>query len=166
MRVLIVGGGARGLALSRRLRSRGDAVRIVTRDPAKQAAIEATGAEFLLGDPDRVGTLRYACENVTALLWALGTASGDDPERVAALHGTRLQMMLERTIDTTVRAVLYEAAGSQPPEVFAAGREVVERMCRKNEIPFAIVDAGVDDADAWAATVERELLRLLELDRG
>lgn len=166
MRVLIIGGGERALELSRRLRLRGDAARIVSRDPARRAEIEASGAEFLEGDPDRVGTLRYACENVTALVWALGTARGDDAERVAALHGTRLEMMLERTIDTTVRAVVYEAAGSQPDAVFAQGREVVQRLCRKNEIPFAIVDAEPAEAVAWAQTVDAAIADLLTRDRG
>lgn len=166
MRVLIVGGGERGLELGRRLRRREDAVRIVSRDPGKQELIESIGAEFLHGDPDRVGTLRYACENVTALVWALGTAHGDDPEKVAALHGTRLEMMLERTIDTTVRAVVYEAAGTQSAERFAEGRAVVERLCRKNEIPFAMLEADPADPVTWAADAETELLRLLQLDRG
>lgn len=166
MRVLIVGGGARGLELTRRLVSRGDAVRIVSRNESRRASIEQAGAEFLLGDPDRVGTLRYACENVTALVWALGTASGDDAARVAALHGTRLEMMLERTIDTTVRAVVYEAAGTLPPEHFEHGRAVVERLCRKNEIPFAIVDTPPSDAEPWAATVDAAISELLTRARG
>lgn len=166
MRVLIVGGGERGLALARILRDRGDAARVVSREPAKRAAIEASGAEFLEGDPDRIGTLRYACENVTALVWALGTATGDDPEKVSALHGTRLEMMLERTIDTTVRAVLYEGVGTLPDDVLAQGRAVVERLCRKNEIPFAVLRADPADADAWAEAAEQEILGLLALDRG
>lgn len=166
MRVLIVGGGARGLALAKRLRDRGDAARVVSRDPGKRAAIEAVGAEFLEGDPDRIGTLRYACENVTALVWALGTATGDDAEKVAALHGTRLEMMLERTIDTTVRAVVYEGVGTVPADQLAQGRAVVERLCRKNEIPFAVLDADPSDAASWAAAAEAEILGLLALDRG
>ena len=166
MRALIVGGGARGLALAERLRERGDAARIVTRKPERRAEIEAIGAEYLDGDPDRIGTLRYACENVTILVWALGTATGDDPEKVHALHGSRLNMMLERTIDTTVRGVLYEAAGTLPDEVFASGREVIERMCRKNEIPFAFLDADPSDPDAWATAADEALTGLLAMDRG
>jgi NAD(P)H-binding len=166
MRALIVGGGARGLALAERLRSRSDAARVVTRKPERRAEIEAVGAEYLDGDPDRIGTLRYACENVTILVWALATATGDDTEKVHALHGSRLEMMLERTIDTTVRGVLYEAAGTLPAEVLAQGREVIERMCRKNEIPFAILEADPADPQGWAAAADDALTGLLAAKRG
>lgn len=166
MRALIVGGGQRGLALAQRLRERGDAARVVTRDPARRAEIEAVGAEYLDGDPDRIGTLRYACENVTILVWALATATGEDTEKVHALHGSRLEMMLERTIDTTVRGVLYEASGTLPPEVLAQGREVIERMCRKNEIPFAMIEADPADVDAWVSAADAALTGLLAADRG
>ena len=80
MRVLIVGGGCRGLDLARALVADGHAVRVVTRTEARRAAIEAAGGECWIGDPDRVGTLRYALENVTLLLWLLGRRAGR-PER-------------------------------------------------------------------------------------
>ncbi|MEH3054862.1 MAG: hypothetical protein PGN13_12805 [Patulibacter minatonensis] len=169
MRALIVGAGARGLVLAEHMRARGDAARIVTRRPERRAEIEAVGGEYLEGDPDRIGTLRYACENVTILVWALGTAWSDDPaddERIADLHGSRLQMMLERTIDTTVRGVLYENAGSLPDGHFASGREVMERMCRKNEIPFAFLDADPTDHEAWASAADEAVAGLLAQDRG
>ena len=108
----MVGGGCRGLALARTLVAEGHAVRAVTRSPARRAEIEAAGCECWIGDPDRIGSLRYALDNVTVLLWLLGTATGPNVE---ALHGSRLRMMLEKTTDTTVRAVLYEAAGTVAP---------------------------------------------------
>ncbi len=166
MRALIVGGGQRGLRLAERLRDRGDAVRFASRKEERRAEIEATGAEFLLGDPDRIVTLRYACEHVTILVWALGTATGEDPDRVAALHGSRLQMMLERTIDTTVRGVVYEGVGTLPDEVLAEGRAVVEKMCRKNEIPFEVLEADPSDAEAWADAADAAIARLLASGRG
>jgi putative NADH-flavin reductase len=166
MRALIVGGGDRGLALAARLRARGDAARVISRRPERRAAIEAVGAEYLDGDPDRIGTLRYACENVTVLVWALGCATGDDPEKLEALHGSRLSMMLERTIDTTVRAVIYEGAGSLPAEYFAAGRAVVQRLCVKNEIPFVVLEADSADPELWATAADEALAALLARDRG
>jgi hypothetical protein len=119
---------------------------VVTRSEERRAEIEAAGGECWIGDPDRIGTLRYAVANVTILLWALGTVAAPD------LHGSRLEMMLEKTIDTMVRGVLYEGS---------AGAEIVERMCRLNEMPYALLDADPADSAAWAAAVRAEIDELL-----
>ena len=63
MRVLIVGGGCRGLDLARELVAEGHAARCVTRTEDGRAAIEAAGGECWIGTPDVIGTLRYALEN-------------------------------------------------------------------------------------------------------
>jgi hypothetical protein len=161
MRALIVGGGCRGLDLARELAADGHAARVVTRTEDGRAAIEAAGAECWIGTPDVVGTLRYALENVTILCWLLGTASGD-PEAVAALHGSRLQMMLEKTTDTTVRGVVFEAAGTVPPDVLAAGARQMEHARRTNEIPFALVDADPrGDRAVWLAQAREAIGGLL-----
>lgn len=148
MRVLLVGGGCRGLGLTRELVAAGHAVRAVTRSESHRAAIEAAGAECWIGDPDVVGTLRYALESVTILVWALGTAGGT-PAAVAALHGPRLQMMLGRVIDTTVRGVVYEAAGTVGSRVLADGRERVGREAQLNEIPYAVLECDPADRAQW-----------------
>jgi NAD(P)-dependent dehydrogenase (short-subunit alcohol dehydrogenase family) len=138
-RLLVLGGASRrALALARDLTAEGHAVRAVTRTEAHRAAIEDAGAECWIGDPDVVGTLRYALDNVTLLLHLLGGA--DDGE----LHGSRLEMLLERTIDTTVRGVVYEAG---------PGRATLERLASYNEIPYRVVEHGAPswDADARAA---------------
>src|SRR5690348_2327729 len=123
-RVLIVGCGCRGQALARELRARGHAVRGTTRSEARRAQIEAAGAEVWIGDLDRIATIFYALDGVTILCWLMGSASGP-PEKIDALHGSRLSMLLERTIDTTVRGLLYEAAGSVDGALLAAGGETV-----------------------------------------
>jgi hypothetical protein len=160
MRALIVGGGRRALDLTRELVSDGHAVRLVTRDPAREEDIRAAGAEPWRGDPDRVGTLRYALDNVTLLLWLLGTASGP-PEEVAALHGSRLAMMLARTVDTTVRGVVYEAAGTVPADVLAAGVAEVQSAHERNEVPFALLQADPADREAWLAAARAAVRSLL-----
>jgi phage baseplate assembly protein W len=144
----MVGGGCRGLELARDLVAEGHAVRAVTRRPEARAAIEAAGAECWIGDPDVVGTLRYALDNVTVLLWLLGTARGPD-EQVAALHGSRLRMMLDKTADTTVRGVVYEAAGTVGAAVLAGGVEEVRHARRTNEIPYALLEADRGDRAEW-----------------
>jgi NAD(P)-dependent dehydrogenase (short-subunit alcohol dehydrogenase family) len=131
-RFLIVGGSScRALSLTRELVADGHAVRAVTRSEASRAKVEEAGAECWIGDPDVVGTLRYALEGVTVLMWLLGPVEQDD------LHTSRLAMMLEKTIDTTARGVVYEAG---PPE----GVATVERIAGYNEIPYRIVPVGGD----------------------
>lgn len=160
MRVLLVGGGCRGLALTRSLVADGHAVRAVTRSEAHRLAIEDAGAECWIGDPDVVGTLRYALENVTIVVWALGTARGT-PGAVAALHGPRLEMMLGRIVDTTVRGVVYEAAGPLPADAFAIGVAELERMGALNEIPYAVLRCDPADRTAWAMAARRAVEDLL-----
>jgi hypothetical protein len=159
----MVGGGCRGLALARTLVTEGHAVRAVTRSPARRAEIEAAGCECWIGDPDRIGSLRYALDNVTVLLWLLGTATGSNVE---ALHGSRLRMMLEKTTDTTVRGVLYEAAGTVTPALLEAGAAELALAQTLNEIPGALLEADPGDVDAWVARAREAIAHLLSVDRG
>jgi hypothetical protein len=160
MRLLMVGGGCRGLELARGLIADGHAVRAVTRTEQRRAEIEAAGAECWIGTPDRIGTLRYALENVTVLLWLLGTASGA-PDDVAALHGSRLKMMLEKTTDTTVRGVVYEAAGTVGDAARRAGVAEVRWAHDKNEIPFRLLEADPADRGAWVLAAREAVERIL-----
>ena len=161
MRVLLVGGGCRGRELARSLVADGHAVRAVTRDESNRAAIEAAGAECWIGDPDVIGTLRYALENVTILVWALGTASGS-PAEIAALHGARLAMMLTKAIDSTVRGVVYESAGTVEADVLAAGVQELRRICERNEIPYTLVESVPgDDSEAWGVAARQAIDRSL-----
>jgi hypothetical protein len=158
----MVGGGCRGLRLARRLVAEGHAVRAVTRTEARRVEIEAAGCECWIGDPDRVGTLRYAMDNVTVLLWLLGTASGPN---VADLHGSRLRMMLEKVTDTTVRGVLYEAAGTVDPAMLQTGAREVARAQALNEIPGAVLEAAPGDPEAWVEGARQAIEHLLTTDR-
>jgi hypothetical protein len=148
----MIGGGRPGLELTRRLSADGHAVRFVTRNEAFAPEIEAAGGEAYIGDPDRIGSLRYGLDNVTILLWLLGPVPDGD------LHGSRLTMMMERTIDTTVRGVIYEGT----PE----GAAEVERMAAYNEIPYAILDTPRSDEDAWVSAILAEIDGVLAAPRG
>jgi hypothetical protein len=131
-RVLIVGCGCRGVALGRSLLADGHAVRGTTRRPERAAELEAVGIEPWVGDPDRVGSLVYAQDNVTVLCWLLGRVASP------ALHGPRLRMMLEKTVDTMVRAVAYELP-TDPP-LRRQGLAVLDDAARRWEIPVAVID--------------------------
>lgn len=152
-RCLIVGCGCRGLALARALRAEGHAVRGTTRRPDRVGEIEAAGAEAVVGDPDRVATLAPALAHVGAACLLLGSATGP-PDGLAALFGTRLDMLLERMVDTTVRGIVYETAGSAGPELLGAGADRVRWWCERSLIPYVLVGADPADVDGWvAATV-------------
>jgi nucleoside-diphosphate-sugar epimerase len=157
-RVLIVGCGCRGAALARELTDAGHAVRGTTRDPSRAAEIEAAGAEAVVADPDRLGTIMAQLGGITVVCWLMGSATG---ETAAALHGPRLRTLLERLVDTPVRGVVYEGAGSVDPAVLAAGAAAVREAAATWRIPVGIVDADPADHAAWLAAATAAVGRLL-----
>jgi len=128
-RALIVGCGCRGRELGGRLLVDGWAVRGTSRREEGLAAIEAAGIEPALADPDRPGTILELVNDVAVLVLLLGNANGSE-EELAAIHGPRLERLLEHLVETPVRGVLYEGT--------EAGAEVVEAASRTWRIPAAI----------------------------
>jgi len=149
-RCLIIGSGCRGLSLTRELRARGHAVRGTTRDASRRAEIEAAGAEAFVGDPDRIATLASALDHVGVACVLLGSATGTR-EQLEALHGTRLDMLLERMLDTTVRGVVYERAGSVDSDLLAVGTERVRYACERSLIPYVLLSADPGVHETWLA---------------
>ncbi len=125
-RILIVGCGGRGQALARALVEQGHAVRGTTRDRDRFAEIAAAGAEPYLGDPDRIATLMDALAQTTIVAWLMGTAPSEE------LHAGRLRMLTEKVVDTGVRGLIYEAAGTVDPAWLRSGR--VDRPCRPRDL--------------------------------
>jgi uncharacterized protein YbjT (DUF2867 family) len=134
------------------LLARGHVVRGTTRSSSGRAAIEAGGAEPVLADPDRVATVAAALGHVGILCVLLGSARGS-AEELVALHGPRLEMLLSRTLDTTVRGIVYEAAGSVDRQVLASGAAIVAATCERSMIPFALLEIDpAPDYRAWTAS--------------
>jgi uncharacterized protein YbjT (DUF2867 family) len=159
-RCLIIGCGCRGRALAGQLVARGFSVRGTTRIEAFRARIEAAGAEVVVGDPDRVGTLSRALEHVSVACILLGSAVGPR-EQIVALHTSRLEMLLQRMLDTTIRGVVYEAAGSVDDRILRDGAEVVRRACEGSRIPFAFLQADPAEVDAWIEAAATAVERIL-----
>lgn len=141
-RVLIVGCGCRGRALAGALPDH--AVRGTSRSPERVAELHKDGIEGVVADPYRLATLVPALAGVSVVCWLMGSAV-DSP----AVHGVRLQTLVEHLVDTPVRGFVYEAAGTAPPELLAAGAHIVRTASHTWHIPTAIVDTDPAQIDAW-----------------
>lgn len=162
-RVLIVGGGCRGLGLAAGLVAEGHAVRITTREEVGRAAIERAGAECWVGTPDRLATMRGALEGVTILCWMLAAASGGE-EELAALFGERLEFFMTQAIDTTVRGVVYEAGGGEEMRMaplLKGGEGIVRRLAELNRIPLVVLEASLSEQEEWQAQARAAIAELL-----
>ncbi len=160
-RLLIVGGGCRGLRLAEEAGREGHAARVVTRTENRRPEIEAAGAECWIGDPNRLGTLRGVLDGVTIACWLLGGATGPE-EQLLALHSARLRAFLESAIDTTVRGVLYEAVGSSMPAgALAEGERIAQEIVQLNSIPLAVLHADPTDISLWLVQASGELSSML-----
>ncbi len=154
-RVLIVGCGCRGRELAAALISDGHAVRGTTRDPARLREIESAGAEGAVADPDRLSTLLPHIEGISAVCWLMGSAPAPP------LHGPRLQSMLEKIVDTPVRGLVYEGAGTVGVELLERGADLVRAAGATYRMPVSVVEQDPADRTAWLAAARREVARVL-----
>jgi hypothetical protein len=127
----------------------GWAVRGTSRREAGLAEIGEVGIEPALADPGRPGTLVELVGDVTVVCWLLGSAVGE-PERIAAIHGSRLERLLEKLVDTPVRGFVYEAAGTVDRSALTVGAALVRAASDRWRIPVEAVGADPGDASSWA----------------
>jgi saccharopine dehydrogenase-like NADP-dependent oxidoreductase len=156
-RVLIIGCGCRGQQLARELGAQGHTIRGTTRTKAHYADVEAAGAEPVLANPDRVATLIPAFAGVTITIILLGSATGTQ-DHLTALHTTRLEMLLQRTIDTTIHGLIYEATGTIDQNLLDRGANLVQTKCDHDGIPHRILRANTDQWLTEAAQAVESLL--------
>ena len=139
-RALIVGCGCRGRELGERLLAEGWAVRGTSRREEGLAAIEAAGIEPALADPARPGTILELVDDVAVLVLLLGSAGGSE-EELAAIHGPRLERLMEHLVETPVRGVVYEGT-EEGEEVARAARRTwripVEIVSPEDDLPAAV----------------------------
>ena len=135
-------------------------MRGTTRDPARLPELETAGIEGVVGDPYRLATLMPHVANTSAMVWLMGSATGDDVE---ALHRTRLQTVLERLVDTPVRGMVYEAAGTLPRALLREGAAAVRKASLIWQMPIAIVEQPPVHHRAWVAAMVAGVESVLSL---
>lgn len=153
-RALIVGCGCRGRSLGKRLLAQGWQVRGTSRREEGLAQIEAAGIEPALADPADPGSVLDLVADVAVVNWMLGSAQGE-PEQLAAIHGPRLDRLLERLVETPVRGFVYEMGGSVDPVLLARGREAVEAASETWELPVSLIFVDPGDRLGWLEVMER-----------
>ena len=159
-RVLVVGCGCRGRELAAALAAEGHGVRGTTRDEEAIGAIDAAGAQAVVADPDRLSTLLPHLDGVNVLCWLMGTAVGE-PEAIAALHGPRLASIVEALVDTHVRGVVYEAAGSVERARLEEGARIVRVLGARRRMAVGAVDADPGALDRWLRAMTAAVGRVL-----
>jgi uncharacterized protein YbjT (DUF2867 family) len=158
-RALIVGCGCSGRELGAELAGMDWQTRGTSRRAEGLKAIEAAGIEPARADPDRAGTVLELCGDVTVVVWLLGSARGE-AEAVSAIHGARLQSLLEKLVDSPVRAFAYESVGAVDRETLSAGSRIVERAGETWRIPVALLGDRRGEA-GWAGRTARAVADLL-----
>lgn len=159
-RALIVGCGCGGRALGAELRDEGWEVRGTSRDATGLAAIEAAGIEPARADPERPGQVLALGGDVAVVLWLMGSATGSE-EALAAIHGPRLEALLERLVETPVRGFVYEGAGTVDASLLAGGAELVRDAEQTWRIPVAITETPRDHGPVWVEEMETAVVGLL-----
>ena len=104
--------------------------------------------EAVVADPDRVGSILDQVGDVALVFWLLGSALGE-PEAIAAIHGPRLERLMEKLVDTPVRGFVYEGAGRVPRRHLEGGAEIVREAAERWRIPVEVVDEDPGDWEAW-----------------
>jgi nucleoside-diphosphate-sugar epimerase len=157
-RALIVGCGCRGRSLGQRLLGADWTVRGTSRSEDGLAPIEAAGIEAALADPEQPATVLDLVGDVATVYWLLGSAGGS-AENLEAIHGPRLERLLEHLVETPVRRFVYEASGSVDGAVLKRGSELVRAAGERWRVPVAVVEPDPGSPLAW---VEEMLSAALE----
>ena len=89
------------------------------------AAIEAAGIEPALGRPRAArAPLLDLVGDVAVVHWLLGSARGE-PEALEAIHGPRLERLLEKLVETPVRRLRLRGRGLRRPAPLAGRRRAM-----------------------------------------
>jgi hypothetical protein len=148
-RALIVGCGCRGRLVGKRLLAQGWEVRGTSRTEDGLAAIGEAGIEPAFADPLQPHTVFELVGDVTIVLWLFASAEGP-AEELSAIHGSRLERLMERLIETPVRGFVYEMKGTVDPILLEHGSEVLEAAGDTWRVGISCVFVDPGDPHDWA----------------
>jgi hypothetical protein len=120
------------------------------------AEFETAGIEGVVADPDRLATIVPVLSGVSVVCWLMGTAEGS-PE----VHGARLQTLVEHLVDTPVRGLVYETAGTVDASLLEQGAHIVRNALRTWHIRGEVVSADPADHEAWLGAMKEAVERTL-----
>src|SRR4051794_40436089 len=125
-RILVVGWDGRAEVIARELRERGHLVRGTSLTETQLPAIDSAGAEGVVADPGRLGTLLPHLLGVSAVCWLAG-------------ENERLATLVETLVDTHARGLVCEPG---------PGAEAARRVAEANNVGFETVagPAALPDA--------------------
>lgn len=160
-RALIVGCGCRGRLVGKRLLAQGWEVRGTSRTEDGLAAIGEAGVEPAFADPLQPHTVLELVGDVTIVLWLFASAKGP-PEELSAIHGPRLERLMERLIETPVRGFVYEMKGTVDPILLEHGSEVLEAAGDTWRVGISCVFVDPGDPHDWAEIVAGATMGLVD----
>ena len=141
--ILVIGGtGVLGQRVVRRLRQDGLAVRVMTRAPARAAALQALGAQPVAGDLTDTASLRAACAGAEYVLAAahgfLGRGHYASPDVDDAGH----RALIDAAAQAGVKRFVYVSAfGASPthPVDFWRTKYAIERYLNSSGMAHVIL---------------------------
>ncbi|MCA9944870.1 MAG: SDR family oxidoreductase, partial [Anaerolineales bacterium] len=141
--ILIVGGtGALGSVAAEKLLAQREAVRIMTRTPAKAEALQALGAEVVQGDLRDQDSLVQACQGVDAVLASAHSVMGSGSEASKYIDDQGHRWLIDAAKAAGVNRFVYVSAlGAAPdhPANFFRIKYKIEQYLRKGGLSFAIL---------------------------
>jgi hypothetical protein len=109
-----------------------------------------------VADPDRLATIVPVLSGVSVVCWLMGTAD-ESPE----VHGARLQTLLEHLVDTPVRGLVYEAAGTVDAGLLEQGAQIVRDASATWHIRGEVVTSDPADHEGWLGAMKEAVERTL-----
>ena len=141
--ILIVGGtGALGSATVEQLLAQGEAVRIMTRTPAKAEALQALGADVVQGDLRDQDSLVRACQGVDAVLASAHSIMGSGSEASKYVDDQGHRWLIDAAKAAGVNRFVYVSAlGAAPdnPANFFRIKYKIEQYLGSSGLPYAIL---------------------------